>query len=198
MKYSLTHVYGTCPQCSGAAATNAVLAALGGGSLAAGGGGIALGTTILGASTLGVGLLVGGVIFNFVGGSLSNKADEAWEQMLKAEKEIDDICSYLKKLYDASKKFYDGLVTTDACYERHLKKLKNIVDVRYKRNWNDFNAEEKLITENTVLLVGLLYSMCKVKLVYKNYADKNVVNEYEINKAVKNAENTIAEGHLYY
>ena len=49
---------------SGAAAVNATLAALGGGALAAGGGGIALGTTILGAATAGVGLLVGGIIFN--------------------------------------------------------------------------------------------------------------------------------------
>ena len=79
---------------SGAAATNATLAALGGGSLAAGGGGIALGTTILGAATLGVGLLVGGVIFSCTGSKLSSKADEAWEQMKKAEKTINKICVY--------------------------------------------------------------------------------------------------------
>ena len=71
---------------SGAAATNATLAALGGGAIAAGGGGIALGTTILGATTLGVGLLVGGVIFNVTGSKLSDKADEAWAQMKEAEK----------------------------------------------------------------------------------------------------------------
>ena len=40
---------------SGAAATNATLAALGGGSLAAGGGGVSLGTTLLVAATLGGG-----------------------------------------------------------------------------------------------------------------------------------------------
>lgn len=45
------------------AATNATLAALGGGAIAAGGG-IGLGTTILGATGLGVDLLVGGIIFN--------------------------------------------------------------------------------------------------------------------------------------
>lgn len=49
---------------SGAAATNATLAALGGGAIAAGGGGIALGTAVLGGATLGVALLVGGIIFN--------------------------------------------------------------------------------------------------------------------------------------
>lgn len=41
---------------SGAAATNATLAALGGGAIAAGGGGMALGSAVLGAATLGVGL----------------------------------------------------------------------------------------------------------------------------------------------
>lgn len=49
---------------SGAAATNATLAFLGGGSIAAGGGGIALGSAVLGASTLGMGVLLGGFIFN--------------------------------------------------------------------------------------------------------------------------------------
>ena len=51
---------------SGVAATNATLAALGGGAIAAGGG-LALGIKILRATTLGVGILVGGVIFNLVG-----------------------------------------------------------------------------------------------------------------------------------
>ena len=61
---------------SGAAATNATLAALGGGAIAAGGGGVALGTTILGASTLGVGLLVGGIIFNITGFEINTKLDK--------------------------------------------------------------------------------------------------------------------------
>ena len=63
---------------SGAAATNATLAALGGGAIAAGGGGMALGSAVLGAATLGVGLLVGGVIFNATGSKLSDEADKAW------------------------------------------------------------------------------------------------------------------------
>ena len=65
---------------SGAAATNATLAALGGGAVAYGGGGMALGTAVLGGATLGVGLLVGGIIFNVTGSKLSDKADEAYVQ----------------------------------------------------------------------------------------------------------------------
>ena len=76
---------------SGAAAVNATLAAIGGGSIAAGGGGIAAGTVILGTATVGIGLLVGGVIFNITGSSLSSKADEAYRQMEKSEEHINKI-----------------------------------------------------------------------------------------------------------
>ena len=98
---------------SGAAATNATLAALGGGALAAGGGGIALGTTILGATTLGMGLLVGGIIFNFTGNKLSAKADEAMEQMKKAKTEIDRICAYLESLHMTEERFEKALSAYD-------------------------------------------------------------------------------------
>ena len=67
------------------------MAALGGGALTAGGGGMALGSTILGVSTLGIGLLVGGMIFNVTGSKLSDQADEAYRQMKKAEDKINKI-----------------------------------------------------------------------------------------------------------
>jgi len=82
----------------GAAATNAALAALGGGSLATGGGGMALGSAILGGATLGMGLLVGGIIFSIAGSSVSDKADKAWNQMMENEEKINSICDYLEKL----------------------------------------------------------------------------------------------------
>ena len=81
---------------SGAAATNATLAALGGGALAAGGGGMALGSAILGGATLGVGLLVGGIIFNVTGKKLSEKADEAWAQMKKQKLKLIEFVPTLK------------------------------------------------------------------------------------------------------
>lgn len=55
---------------SGAAATNATLAWLGGGSIASGGGGIALGTSILGGIAVGPALAIFGHVFG-------NKAEEA-------------------------------------------------------------------------------------------------------------------------
>ena len=65
---------------TGVAATNATLAALGGCSLAVGGGGMALGSIVLGGATLGVSLLIGGIIFSVTGKVQSEKADEAYKQ----------------------------------------------------------------------------------------------------------------------
>lgn len=174
---------------SGVAATNATLAALGGGAIAAGGGGMALGTTILGATTLGVGLLVGGIIFNFAGGKLSDKADEAMAQAMKAQKQINKICSYLKDLRALSDNYQKSLQSVNELYTMHLTELKRIVNVWGHTDWNDFTDEEKRITENTVLLVGLLYNMCKVELVKKSTEKNgiNTINQVDAQKAMEDA-----------
>lgn len=174
---------------SGAAATNAALAALGGGAIAAGGGGMALGSAILGGATLGVGLLVGGIIFNITGSSLSNKADEAWDQMKKAEGEINKICLYLEQLFNSAEKFYATLIKVNNIYCEHFERLRTIVEVDERTDWNMFTSEEKMITQNTALLVSVLFNMCKVKLVLvaKNETDNNKVNSVEIDKSIAEA-----------
>lgn len=180
---------------SGVAATNATLAALGGGAIAAGGGGIALGTTILGASTLGVGLLIGGVIFNIAGSSLSEKADEAWAQMRRAEKEINRICDYLTELTKEARRYRLNLSKVSKIYQAYLRRLKDIVNSMTPVNWNNFSPEDKLCTENTVLLVGLLYNMCQVKLVVNEGGEDciNEVNQEEIDQAIETSKEMIQQ-----
>ncbi len=174
---------------SGVAATNATLAALGGGAIAAGGGGMALGTTMLGAATLGVGLMVGGVIFNIVGSSLSNKADEAWQQAKQAEEQVEKIALYLDTLKTASIKYTASIISVDTVYRKHLAMLSYIVEILKKEDWNTFTPEEKTITENTLLLVNLLYNMGKVKLVLPSSCKDglNKVNYDAINNSVRDA-----------
>ena len=178
---------------SGVAATNATLAALGGGAIAAGGGGMALGSAVLGAATLGVGLLVGGVIFNITGSSLSDKADEAWSQMQKAEKDINKICSYLRELSNTSIRFKNSITKVNKIYREQLNKLICIIELNEKHDWNDFTNTEKLITENTALLVQLLYNMCKVELVLKSkdFNDMNKINKYEVDEVIDDADRFI-------
>lgn len=182
---------------SGAAATNATLALLGGGTIAAGGGGVALGTAVLGGATLGVGLLVGGMIFNVTGSKLSEKADEAYSQARKTEKSIDEIVGYLKELYESAKSFEDCLKEVKEQYQKRMDIMKVVVYVQKKINWDEFTETEKEITENLILLVGLLYKMCQVKLVLQTEDDSEVnqVNKEEIDKNIGHAEEILSELH---
>lgn len=182
---------------SGAAATNATLAALGGGSLAAGGGGMALGSAVLGGATLGVGLLVGGIIFRITGSKLSDKADEAYKQMLENEKVINKICIYLESLNTTAKGYYSDLSNANSLYLEHMKKVQYIVDVAKgsdgKVDWMTLRPTEKTTISNLVMLVGLLYHMCKVKLVNQSTSkdEVNTINTTEINKARKTCKETL-------
>lgn len=180
----------------GAAATNATLAALGGGSLAAGGGGIALGTTILGATTLGVGLLVGGIIFSCTGSKLSSKADEAWKQMTSNEQKINEICNYLFDLQRTAERYNATLLRMRSLYMKQLGKMRNIIESYNEKhvNWHDLSLEEQLVIENMVLIVGVLYNMCKVQIVIKSdNSDLNVINKTEINKAENDANDVMSQ-----
>ena len=179
---------------SGVAATNATLAALGGGALAAGGGGMALGSAVLGGATLGVGLLVGGVIFSITGKKLSDKADQAWSQMLQAEEEINKICDYLVELDNVAGQYFLTMTSIQESYVKQLSNLTTLVTVSNRRDWNMYTNEEKLLVENTALLVKLLYAMCKVQLVKKSGEDDlNRINYSEIDNVLNEA-NPILEG----
>lgn len=172
---------------SGAAAVNATLAALGGGALAAGGGGMALGAAVLGGATLGVALLVGGIIFNFTGGKISDKADKAWEQMLENEKEINRIINYLDDLRIAANGYYVSLEKVERVYYDYLKKLADVL--KHKTDWYQFTDKEMMNTETLVMTVGILYNMCKVKLVLQssNNEELNKINYADIRESQNSA-----------
>ncbi len=179
---------------SGAAATNATLAALGGGSIAAGGGGMAAGSAVLGGAAAGVAILVGGIIFNITGCTLSKKADEAMEQAKKTEREVDEICVYLSELGKYANRFKAALDKVNAEYERHMCSLVHIITNLKKTNWNDYTGEERMFVENTCLLVGLLYKMCQVKLVLKTDEDGiNEVNIEEIDASINSADDLLSQ-----
>lgn len=178
----------------GALTANATLAALSGGTVVAGGGGIALGTTAFGAATAGVGLMVGGIFFSFVSSRISKKADEAWYQMKKAEKQINRICAYLDSLMETANRFLSSLQRVNEVYLTHLARMEQIIQKR-RCKWEAFNQTEKLIIENTSLLVGLLHETCKVKLVLaaEGGDELNTINYEEIDSAIRKADVLLSE-----
>ena len=184
---------------SGVAATNATLAALGGGAIAAGGGGMALGSLVLGGATAGVGILVGGVIFSITGSKLANKADEAWAQMYQAETAINKICQYLKELKQTAEKYKTTLAEARTYYSRSFAATSHTVNTLGKTDWNLFEPHEKTALKNSVLLVGLLFHMCKVSLIKMEKDKPNEINREEIaqkltqaNQVFQTLDNTVS------
>lgn len=180
---------------SGVAATNATLAALGGGSLAAGGGGMALGSMVLGGASLGVGLLIGGVIFSVSGYRLEGKADKALHTMQENERRINQICDYLNELIPVAKKYDSVLMKVNAIYRDKLSAFKWFMSnfKEHDVDWNQISVKEQSLIGVLVMLVGLLYEMCKVKLVKQsgNNIDTNTVNHKDINKSILSAEEAL-------
>jgi hypothetical protein len=172
---------------SGAAATNAVLAALGGGSLAAGGGGVAMGTVVLGAVAGGAALMAGGIIFSLVGGKLKNQAEDACEQVNEAEKTANDVVDFLTNLEKVAGAYKVVLESVREKYEETFGYISYLVNREGKSDWREFTDKEKLAMQNTVLLVGILYKLCQVNLVIQGENDDelNQINQTEIVQVIQ-------------
>lgn len=190
MALGAAYIDGAVSEIPGVAAEIAALDAIGGGAVATGcDGRTLLGSTILSGGPFGVGLLGGGIIFSIAGASLSDNADEAWRQMERAEEEINKICKFLEMLDATAKRYYKALVIVKKIYADYIDKLARIIETDGKTYWNVFSKEEKHVTETTILLVGLLFDMCKVQVVFSsgNSTETNRINVAEINKKIVDA-----------
>lgn len=180
---------------SGVAATNAIYAALGGGAIAAGGGGMAAGVVVLGGTTLGIGILAGGFLFEKYTESIKEKVEEMLVEIDKTVSDISKICNHLTKLKEVAIKFNGALTLANRIYQEHLLRLATLVFRDGKRDWNYFTEEEKKLTENTVLLVGLLYNLGKTRLllVPKHENELEEVNEYKVNELVEDTKTALTK-----
>ena len=52
--------------------------------------------------------------------------------------------------------------------------MRYIIDTLKNRDWYTYTDEQQLIVENTVLLVGLLNEMCRIKLFTKSNSDDDI------------------------
>ena len=83
-------------------------------------------------------------------------------------------------------KYTDSLNAVYKKYLEYFNFVSHVVNSMNKTDWDDFSQNEKIATQNTVLLVGLLYQMCKVKLVNKAEGDAelNSINREAVNEAL--------------
>lgn len=150
---------------SGVAATNAALAALGGGSLAAGGGGMALGAQILGGAVAGPVIAVGGLLLNAKGNSSLEKAEQAELEVDKIVKTIDESCKYMARLSNLSFRLRKELLATQETYLNQVGLLEDLI--LNKTDYNNYMFEEKVIVDNNIKIVGILYKLTTQSLLRK-------------------------------
>ncbi len=171
----------------GAAQTKAAIAALGGGAKAAGGGGIALGTVVLNAATLGVATLVEGIAMAYASSVAKKEADKAKSAMEENERIISDaiqmqitITVSCDEMRNASVKISNGI------YKKLVFQLKELVS--RKNDWNEFSAEEKKLVENCILVVQILHYLINEPMyIVKSCNDKGEIEEVEPNTEIHNA-----------
>lgn len=150
---------------------------------------VSLGAVVLlGSLSVAAAGMVGGAIF---ASKLSDKADEAWDQVKQAEEKIDTVCTFLNELQEAAAAYREMLESVQSVYSSHMDFLAGLLSK--KRDWSMFSDTEKLNVKNLVHLASLLYSMCKVKLVLKSEEgeDLNVVNEADIDEQMMQAEKVL-------
>lgn len=152
---------------SGAAATNATLAWLGGGTLAAGGAGVAGGLIVLGGLVAGPALAVFGLV-------VGNKAEQALsnaksnkqiaktnydEAILASEKlkAVENIVSLANKIF--------SIITSNL--RRSTNELKKVIDIS-GNNFEKFNDNEKKIVFKSVKFAQLVKAMIDTPILDEN------------------------------
>jgi hypothetical protein len=148
---------------SGAAATNATLAFLGGGSLAAGGLGIAGGMAVLGGLVAGPALAIMGF---GIGAKASKNLDNAYSNLSEARKIAEELntatflCNSIRR---RSYMFHRLLVRLDILFLRLNYELEQIVRKRGK-NYRKYSTEQKHIVAQICSVAGTVKAVLDTSL----------------------------------
>lgn len=140
---------------SGAAATNATLAWLGGGTLASGGLGVAGGTMILGVMAAGPALLIFGSILGATAKKNLNDAMSNLEKAKKIEAEFSIIIEKLRQMFDSVNLCYSILDKFSGKMRRANKGLINLIE-ESGSDYNKYNEDEKKMVFVSVKLAQVL------------------------------------------
>lgn len=117
------------------------------------------------------------------------------KEMEKIEREIDTICEFLEEVEKVSKKFITQYKKMDKLSSERLIQLDYIINVQRKYDWNAFSKEEQLFLENTIRVIGILFSMCKIQVVSQSneVLDMSCINKKEINEMSKKVNAIVKE-----
>ena len=150
---------------SGAAATNATLAWLGGGALSAGGFGMAGGMAVLGGIVAGPVLAVGGAIMAAKAETAKYDSYSNLEKAEAAVEEMDSACVVLDGIYQRSVEFIEVLESLNKELKSHIDSMSSIVNKSI-----DFRTYSELEKET-------IYITASIAKTVKNVCDAPVIDE---------------------
>lgn len=171
---------------SGAAATNATLAFLGGGSLAAGGLGIAGGTAVLGGLVAGPALAVIGFV---AGAKASANRDEAYSNYAKAkefEEEMEVASTLCKGIFMRANMFYRLLIKLDAIFKSLIVTLDEIIETS-GTDYSKFTDEQKKTVAASMSIAGAIKAVLDTPILTQegNLTPESEKLTYSIKKVIQ-------------
>jgi len=150
----------------GAAATNATLAWLGGGSLAAGGFGMAGGMAVLGGIVAGPVLAVGGAMMASKAEEAKYKAYENFDKAKVASAEMDSACVVLDGIYKRGIEFINILEVLQNDLDDYIDKLENIVE--YSTDYRSYTDKDKQVVMITASIAKSVKNICDAPIIDSN------------------------------
>lgn len=138
-----------------------------------------------------------GILYLCFGDESIKKAEKNYDKALEIKEKAKNICQYLKQITELGEAFFRSFSEVQTHYYKHLDALSYIIALHSKGqsfcDYTSFNQHERKVFKNLVLLVRVLFEMCKVKLVLKKEEQEevNVVNTQEVMDLVHKADETV-------
>lgn len=165
---------------SGAAATNATLAWLGGGALSAGGFGMAGGMAVLGGIVAGPALAIGGAFMASKAEKALNDARSNMDMARKFEQEGKNICTTLNGIKARANQIDNLLDDLNIKFYSAISEFNNVLDlVGY--DFRNYNETER----NTVMKSVQLAKTVKIVLDTSLLKEDGTLNDYETRQALE-------------
>lgn len=152
---------------SGAAATNATLAWLGGGSLAAGGMGVAGGMAVLGGVVLAPALLIGSFLMYSKAEEALSKAKTYRRKARQFEAECENACSLLAAIQQRADQIVGVLDRLDHMLVRGNGRLVDII-AQKGEDWNAFSKEDKKVVASVAMTAKTLKVIMDTPLLHED------------------------------
>ena len=176
---------------SGAAATNATLAWLGGGSLATGGFGMVGGMAVLGGLVVGPALAIGGIALSRQAEKELYAAKNNKDKALKYQAEIATIILELNGIIEYAEQITELLILLKRYFDKYLSKFEAVTDFE-GYDFSKFNEEQKKIVYTNALLAKTIKNILEINLLTK---DGKLNNKFKLDEIIKsNKEKIIVLG----